>query len=387
MYRKYFLGGEGVDFSREKIMRAVILGIPGIGSQRLRHLIAIAGSAEKAWIMEPQAFGTFGESEWVKDFIRMRRRVDPVIMAERLRKEGISLVMLGEDLYPYLLAECADAPPLLFYKGTLTPKVEGLAVVGSRRATPYGKAAAQYVARAIVENNYVVISGLARGIDTWAHKGALEAGGKTWAFLAGGLDNIYPPENRELACIIMQNGALISEYPPGFPPEAGQFPARNRLISGSSRGVIVVEAAQRSGALITVDFALEQGREVFAVPGPIFSEQSRGTHQLLKMGAKLVSDKEDIFCELPCATSQNSIVAKDSKPGVSLKMDSPPSTGSGEEDDWDEIMEYLSDVPIHIDRLTTLCSLPPEAIALGLLELQLSGKIIQLPGQNFVLQR
>ncbi|RNC63096.1 MAG: DNA processing protein DprA [Candidatus Dichloromethanomonas elyunquensis] len=368
-----------MDRQTEKIYRAAILSIPGIGSQRLRQLISICGSACQAWKAEPDSFACSNRLSWIKNFFKMRKRIDPFTIQLHLQKEEISLVMLGEENYPSLLAECSDAPPLLFYKGVLQADKEGLAIVGSRRATPYGKAAASYLARSIAETDYVVVSGLARGIDASSHKGALEADGVTWAFLAGGVDCIYPSEHVGLARLIMKKGALISEYPPGVPPEAGLFPARNRLISGCSRGVIVVEAAEQSGSLITVDFALEQGREVFAVPGPIFSKQSKGTHHLLKMGAKLVSEKEDIFSEL-------------------LFPPFPPAKGKGitnrkcsntvkMPDDKNKILEILSDVPLHIDRLTALSSLPPQEIALGLLELELSGEIVQLPGKNYVLQR
>ncbi|NLI93265.1 MAG: DNA-protecting protein DprA [Peptococcaceae bacterium] len=365
---------------KERVYRAAILSITGIGSQRLRQLIASFGSAEHAWEAETDLFAGFENTPWIKEFFQHRKRIDPITIELSLRKNGISLVMLGEENYPFLLAECPDAPPLLYYKGNLEPKKEGLAIVGSRHATPYGKAAASYLARSIAETDYVVISGLARGIDSAAHKGALEADGITWAFLAGGLDVIYPPENVGLAQTIMQKGALISEYPPGVPPEAGLFPARNRLISGSSRGVIVVEAAERSGSMITVDFALEQGREVFAVPGPIFSKQSRGTHQLLKMGAKLVSDKEDVFSELLFAPQWN----KTGEFAGEISNDKRETKQPGKKN---EILEILTDVPLHIDRLTAQCSLSPQEIALSLLELQLSGEIVQLPGQNYVLQR
>jgi DNA processing protein len=381
-----------MDLHQEKICRAAILSIAGIGSQRLRQLIAFFGSAVVAWETEADFPEGLARADWLKHFRLASKKTDLHNLELRLRQEEISLVIPGEENYPVLLAECPDAPPVLFYKGTLLPGGEGLAIVGSRRATPYGKAAAAYFARSLAEKGYVVVSGLARGIDTAAHQGALETDGITWAFLACGLDRIYPRENTKLAQAILKRGALISEYPPGVPPEARLFPARNRLISGSSRGVIVVEAAERSGSLITVDFALEQGREVFAVPGPIFSEQSKGTHQLLKMGAKLVSEKEDVISEIRFLSAGCSPEAKVRKDGDEVQQGLTRETvkKDGEkfkDDNRSKILAVLSDLPLHIDRLAALCSLPPQEIALGLLELQLSGEILQLPGQNYVLQR
>lgn len=364
---------------REKVYRASILAIPGVGSQRLRWLIAAFGSAYEAW----NARETTEEKapSWLNDFFLAKRRIDPEQVEQVLKKEGVSLVAREEKHYPCLLAECSDAPPLLFYKGTLQAGRQGIAIVGARRATPYGKAAAAVLARELAQAGYVIVSGLARGIDSAAHQGALEVQGTTWAFLAGGLDYIYPPENNKLAQAIMAQGALLSEYPPGMPTEAGQFPARNRLISGASRGVIVVEAALRSGALITVDFALEQGREVYAVPGPIFSELSRGTHHLLKIGAKLVESKEDILSELIPMSGEETL---ESKWAESVENKTDEYSGSSQEE---EILRYLSDTPVHIDRLAALCNLTPREIALNLLEMQLKGIIIHLPGQHYVLNR
>lgn len=369
-----------MDLQKEKIIRACILTIAGIGSQRLRHLIARYGSAQTAWDY-PESISTEIDS-WLKDFFRIKKTINPEKIEHDLNKEGVSLVAREEDNYPFLLAECPDAPPLLFYKGKLEPKRECIAMVGSRKATPYGKAVASFLAKEMASANFIVVSGLARGIDAAAHKGSLEAGGETWAFLAGGLDKIYPPENLQLALNIIEKGALISEYPPGMNSEPGQFPARNRLISGSSRGVIVVEAAAKSGALITVDFALEQGREVFAVPGPIFSEMSKGTHQLLRMGAKLVESKEDVVAELLMDSLEISNVGKDQRNGFQVQC---ASTADNQYEE--ELLQFLSDTPLHIDRLTALCSFSPQEVALSLLEMQLSGRVVQLPGQHYVLQR
>lgn len=377
-----------MDWEKEKLLRASILHVKGIGSRRLRQLLAHFGSAEKVWKAKDEDFLAFSGEDWIKELLVRKKEIDPQQLAVKLKKENISLVTPREDNYPYLLGKCSDAPPLLFYKGRLIPSRESIAVVGSRRATAYGKAATLSLAKEIAREGFVVISGLARGIDTCAHQGALEADGITWAFLAGGLDDIYPSENKALAQKILRKGALISEYPPGMPPEPGFFPARNRLISGSSRGVLVVEAAQKSGSLITADYALEQGREVYAVPGPIFSELSKGTHQLLRMGAKLVENVQDIVSELGGLENSRWLPASQNKekPGAEDSLRDADENGNLCEEHR-QLLEMFSDIPLHIDQLTLKSNFPPEQIVLYLLELQLQERIIQLPGQYYVLNR
>lgn len=271
---------------------------------------------------------------------------------------------------------------MLYYRGQSgeNGQKEALAIVGSRRATAYGKSAARRLAEQLAERGIIVVSGLALGIDSAAHQGALTKEAVTWAFLGCGLDRIYPAENRKLAEEIVKKGALISEYPPGTPPEAAHFPARNRLISGCARGVVVVEAAQRSGALITVDFALEQGREVFAVPGSIFSEQSKGAHHLLKSGAKLVEGVEDIWSEIP-GWEQFAML-----PSSGRQQHQAQSTLSLSPE-HEQILDLLSDEPLHIDQMILKTPLSSEKISLILLELEFGGKILHLPGQYYVLSR
>jgi DNA processing protein len=234
-----------------------------------------------------------------------------------------------------------------------------------------------HLAKEVAANGMVVVSGLARGIDSAAHKGALEGKGETWAVFGCGVDVVYPAENQRLADSILERGALLSEFTPGTTPEAQFFPPRNRLISGCARGVVVVEAAERSGALITVDFALEQGREVFAVPGPIFSAMSKGTHHLLRQGAMIAAGIEDILGE----------VRMNDQPPVGVQDREEADAGEEEGTDRGKIMALLSDLPLHIDQITLRSELTPENIALILLELELNGKVMPLPGQHFVLAR
>ncbi|ADY56565.1 DNA protecting protein DprA [Syntrophobotulus glycolicus DSM 8271] len=382
-----------MECAREKIARAAILTLPGIGSRRLRYLLALFGSAIQAFDAAEERFPSGNRPSWMNVFQQSRKKLNLDELEQALSDQEILLVMPGEENYPPLLLECSDAPPLLFYKGMIDSGREGLAVVGSRRPTAYGRSAASCLAGQLAGKGYVIVSGLARGIDSAAHKGALEAGGLTWAFLAGGLDRIYPPENRKLAAEIIENGALISEYPPGRPCEPGQFPARNRLISGSARGVLVVEAAQKSGSLITVDFALEQGREVFAVPGPIFSEMSRGTHQLIRQGAKLVENVEDVLAEIKMENETLYSMKKEYEQSAQGQNIEKQKNGNTLFDHLDmktenlQLLDYLSDVPLHIDTLALNCSMSPHTIALGLLELELQEIVKQLPGQYYVLAR
>ncbi|MDP4126360.1 MAG: DNA-processing protein DprA [Bacillota bacterium] len=364
----------------EKIVRAAFRTMKGLGSQHLRQLIAHFGSAVKAWEAPSNNYlQIFNHEKWIEVILKERKTVDPQKVGDNLNKQGIGMITPEEQDYPPLLAELADAPPILYYRGKLRGDAEVLAVVGSRQATSYGKSAAKMLSRDAAAKGIVIASGLARGIDTAAHQGAVESEGITWAFLGCGLDRVYPPENRRLAEEILVKGALISEFTPGTPPNAIHFPARNRLISGCSRGVVVVEAAERSGALITVDFALEQGREVFAVPGPIFSKVSRGPHNLLRQGAKIVEGIEDILSEIPVWTKHVGQVVGYKK---QLK-ETEPSDGI----EHTSILQQLSDVPLHIDQITIHSALPVSSISLALLELQLAGRVLQLPGQHYVLAR
>lgn len=365
----------------EKRYRATIHSISGIGSGKLRQLIARYGSAINAWHSLESTSGLHKEEPWIQQIGRKRRELNPFEIEEALKEKEIFTVIPEEEDYPPLLRELSDAPPLLYYKGHLSIRKEAIAIVGARRSTPYGRAAAEAISKELAQHEIVVVSGLARGIDTAAHKGALTGSGITWAVLGCGLNFMYPPENKKLAEeIIEKSGAIFSEFMPEMPPEPQLFPMRNRLISGMSRGVVVVEAALKSGALITVDFALEQGREVFAVPGPIFSEQSKGSNNLIRQGAKLIEGFKDILPEIPSLQgSQNQ--EKNEEPGQKNR------TGTHLEKslEHEELLQMISDLPLHIDQITMNSQLPPEQIPLALLELQLAGQIEQLPGQLYVL--
>ena len=288
----------------------------------------------------------------------------------------ISIIPFDNDHYPASLKNIPDPPVLLYCRG----KVEylgrpGVAVVGSRSATVYGKRISHALGRDLAKNGIPVISGLAYGIDGEAHAGALEAEGITIAVLGCGVDVIYPAQNSSLFAQIAKNGLLVSEYPLGTPPEAFRFPKRNRIISGLSLGVVVVEATVKSGSLITAGLALDQGREVFAVPGRVDSPKSMGAHRLLQQGARLVHNAADILDELHLSSMLHLDV-----PGVS-----PAADDGGMSEEEQHLFSCLDTYPINIDELALLSGYDAGMLADLLVRLELRGMVRQLPGQQYEL--
>ena len=276
------------------------------------------------------------------------------------------LVSYWDEAYPSLLREIPDPPALLYLRGA-TPPPEALGIVGSRNASPTGRHLTAEIARELASRGIGIISGLARGIDTAAHEGALAGQGPTVAVLGCGIDRIYPPENERLfRRIIAEGGTIISEYPPGADPLAGHFPGRNRLISGLCRGVLIVEAALGSGSLITADFALEQGRDVFAVPASIASPVGCGVNRLLKDGAFLVTESGDILERL---------------------WPRCPSAPVQKQESARIVYACLGEVPLHIDELVGKCALTPPVLSAILLDLELRGGVEQLPGMRYIRHR
>lgn len=292
--------------------------------------------------------------------------------SSRVVKEGIRFITLKSPEYPANLKNIYDPPPYLFLKGEIKKDDQkALAIVGTRTPSPYGKLIAEKITCGLVEKGLTVISGFARGIDSLSHHYALESKGRTIGVLGSGLDVIYPPENKPLAERIEKNGALISEFLLGAQPEGTNFPKRNRLISGLSWGVIIIEAGVKSGALITAKLALEQGREVFAVPGNISSKGSEGTNWLIKKGAVLVTRTEDILEELKGLPSEDEKEFKKEKKFTLSEQE-------------DKIYQLLSTEPAHIDRIAKESALStPQALSL-LLNLELKGLVKQLSGKNFI---
>lgn len=304
---------------------------------------------------------------------------------DRIERELAAIQALHADIilypdadFPESLRPYDDAPLLLYKKGTLEESDRcAVAIVGSRRMTEYGRKAADLMARGLAEKGITIISGFARGIDTTAHQGALAAGGRTIAVLGCGIDRPYPPENRELFSNIPMHGCLISEFPVGTPPVRENFPRRNRIISGMSLGVLIVEAAAGSGSLITADYALDQNKEVFAIPGPISSTTAQGTNQLIQKGAKLVGRVDDIIEEL--APKLRGLLRAAKNPSV------PPRPELEITPEEDAICTVLGDDPKHVDLVARETGVPPSRLSAILLSLEIKGVIRQHDGKRFTL--
>jgi DNA processing protein len=290
----------------------------------------------------------------------------------RLRSSGARLVTFTAAGYPKSLFEIADPPPFLYVRGELHSPGPAIAIVGSRRATTYGLLTTTRLAEDLGRHGVTIISGMARGVDTAAHKGALGAGGRTTGVLGCGIDQVYPPENRALFGEMAEKGCLVSEFPLGTLPLAENFPRRNRIISGLSKGVLVVEAAENSGSLITAQYALEHGRDVFAVPGNISFSTSRGSNRLIKQGAKLVDCVEDILEELHgfCGSAA-------AEPGGTQFRAFALSPKEA------AVYELLARSPLHIDDIITQTELTAAEVSSMLLHLELKGAVMTLPGTHY----
>ncbi|MBZ0278289.1 MAG: DNA-processing protein DprA [Anaerolineae bacterium] len=336
--------------------------IPEIGPKRLALLLQHFASLPKAWQASEVQLRQAGlEKQAVANLVQHRARLDLDAELKRIEKAGAWLLTLADDRYPALLKEQPDAPIVLYVRGTFSPSDDqALSIVGTRKATTYGRDAAHYFAKRLAGHNVTVISGLAHGIDSAAHRGALDGGGRTIAVLGSGIDRIYPRDHEKLALEITGQGALISEFPLGTPPEARNFPRRNRVISGLALGVLIVEAPENSGALITASIAADQGREVFAVPGNIFNPMSGGNNRLIQDGAKLVMDVSDILDELRIVhdTVQTRTVTRRLIPANPTES---------------QILQHLGADPLHIDDLVRLCGLPVAEVSSTLTILELKG--------------
>lgn len=286
-------------------------------------------------------------------------------LLERCAREGFSIIVWGDEDYPEALARIACPPPVLFVRGRIRARL-ALAVVGSRRPRPESLEFARHLAAALARRGVAVVSGLARGVDSSAHRGALAAGGETWAVLGSGLSRVYPPEHRALADAIAGAGAVISEYPPDTPPHASRFPARNRIIAGLSRGVVLVEAAARSGSLITARLALEENRDLFVAPGGVLDERFVGSNFLIKQGAKLVQTPEDVLEEYP-------ELGPPAVPG-------PAALPAVEGAEAQVLAALAGDRPIVADDLSRALGMPVAALSAALTGLELKGLARRHPG-------
>jgi len=352
--------------------------VPGIGVVRLRRLLDTFGDVQAAWEApagELTASGLNGRA--VHALLDVRRAFDPDAEMRRLEMAGVRVVTIDEPAYPARLREIYAAPPVLFVRGDLRPGDDlAVAVVGTRRLTAYGRIATERLVGQLAGAAVTIVSGFARGIDTYAHRAALDAGGRTIAVFGCGLDVVYPPENRDIIERIVAQGAIVSEHALGVKPEATNFPARNRIVSGISRAVLVIEAGMKSGALITAKFAGDQGRDILAVPGPMTAPASAGTNALIRDGARLVATAEDVLAELGMADATPEPVAQ-------LRLnDLLPAS-----DVESAVLARLVDEPLGIDELVRLLSQPVQTVASALTLLELKGRIRQVGGLNYLVRR
>ncbi len=383
-----------MNFSYDRYLPWIALkNVPGVGSYLYKRLIAIFGSPEDVFKAD--------ENELKKIKGITSRAVCGIISARSpscslfdrskaeldiMQRAGLKIVAMNDALYPRLLKHIPDPPAFLTYIGNLDNAYPCISIVGSRKASSYGLSVARELSRDLALAGFRIVSGMASGIDTSAHKGALKANGKTIAVLGTGLGKIYPKENKNLFYEIAENGAVISEFGVNTGPDARNFPVRNRIISGMSTGTIVVEAAARSGSLITARLASEYCREVFAVPGSIHSSKSTGTHALIKNGAKLVENYLDVIEELNhlihAEKFQNLLMLSDiSRKKIGIEDKQPPESGP---DKYKKaIADILEPYPKHIDTIIGESGLDAGGITAALLDLELKGIVKQAPGKLF----
>ncbi|MCK4524975.1 MAG: DNA-processing protein DprA [Candidatus Andersenbacteria bacterium] len=348
--------------------------IPQIGPLRFKKLSVYFDTMENAWNADSGEYEKAGlEKNVIEKIIQLKKEISPEKEFEKLEKENIKIITINDELYPKLLKEIHTAPALLYYKGQLKKDEFTIAIVGSRKVSIYGKQVASQFARELSQTGFIIISGMAFGIDSIAHRECVKLKNRTIAVLGGGIDinSIYPSSNRQIANeIISEGGAIISEYPISTPPLKQHFPARNRIISGLSLGILVIEAAESSGTLITTRFALEQNREVFAVPGNIYSITSKGTNNLIKLGAKLVTKAEDISEELNLKSSVKIGRVKEIIP-------------DNEEEAL--VLENLSpDESIHIDQLAKTIKMNTTAVSSLLTLMEIKGKVKNIGGMRYI---
>jgi DNA processing protein len=348
--------------------------LPGIGRVKLSQLINHFSDLSIAWSASSFELKNAGlDSRTVSSIVNNRNKINPDEEIEKLSKYNVKAIPFNSPDYPEKLKEINDYPTVLYIRGSRIIRDEiCIAVVGTRRPTVYGKQVTEDLVSDLATNNITIISGLASGIDSIAHRSALSVGKPTFAVFASGLDIVYPADNLKLAKNIMQNGALISEYPLGIKPKAENFPRRNRIMSGISAGVLVIEAGEKSGALITADQALLQNREVFAVPGSILSPMSKGTNYLIQQGAKLVSNYMDVMEELNLAVVAQQIEMKEF---------------ISEDENEILILKQLKNEPIYIDEICRLSGLPISIVNSTMSVLEIKGMVRQVGHLNFVLSR
>ena len=345
--------------------------VKGIGAVRFKRLLDYFGDAESAWGADAADLMEAGLSPKLTErFESVRDNVDLSQLWEQTLSQDIQVITWAEQSYPKRLMEIDQPPPVLYLRGSLLPEdTWAVAIVGTRRVTPYGRQVTEEIASYLASNGFTIISGLARGVDSIAHSAALKVGGRSLAVLGSGVDRIYPPENRALDNQIMEQGALLSDYAPGTPPEASNFPPRNRIISGLSMAVVVIEAGKTSGALITAEFGAEQGREIFAVPGNILAPQSKGTNKLIQQGAQPLLSASDIMQALNIAQIGQHKAARKVLPADDLET---------------QILKTMGEAPLHVDELRNQIGLPVETVSATLIMMELKGMVRQVGNMQYI---
>jgi DNA processing protein len=345
-----------------------------VGSVRLASLIAYFGDAEAAWNGKPEELRKAGlGTKTVNRLVELRQSVDLEALWARITAQGVQVLTWADAGYPARLKDIEQSPPVLYVRGEWLPEDDfAVAIVGTRRITAYGRQITEELAAHLAASGLTVISGLARGVDGVAHSAALKAGGRSVAVLGSGVDRIYPPENRGLAGQIMRRGALISDYPLGTAPESSNFPPRNRIISGLCLATIVVEAGETSGALISAEFAAEQGREVFAVPGSILVPQSKGTNRLIQNGALPLLSVDDVLQALDFTRVGEQKAARKILPADEVEA---------------QLMNLLGSEPLHVDEIRHQSGLPVEEVSAALVMMELKGLVRQVGGMQYVVVR
>jgi len=345
--------------------------IKGIGAVRMQALIQHFGDLEVAWKAAPADLAEAGlGAKVIERVLQAREEVDLRKLWEKIESQGIKILTWQDEAYPGRLKEIDQPPPVLYIRGEYLPDdLFAVAIVGTRRVTAYGRQITEEISSFLAANGITVISGLARGVDAIAHQSTLKAGGRTIAVLGCGVDKIYPPEHRGLAEQMMERGAIISDYALGTPPDASNFPPRNRIISGLSLAVVVVEAGETSGALITAEFAAEQGREVFAVPGSILAPQSKGTNKLIQKGALPLLSMDDLMQALDLTRVGEQKAARKVIPADETEA---------------RLMNVLGSEPLHVDEIRNQAELPIEKVSATLALMELKGMVRQVGGMNYV---
>ncbi len=345
--------------------------VKGIGAVRMRALLAYFDSLEEAWAAPPERLQEAGLSPKLAASVdKIRAGIDLDQIWSQIEKQGIQILTWDDELYPPRLKEIEQPPPVVYVRGEITLDDHyAVAVVGTRRITPYGRQITDELAAFLAGQGVTVVSGLARGVDAVAHSAALKAGGRTIAVLGSGVDKVYPPEHRQLAEQIMKQGALVSDYAVGAAPEAANFPPRNRIISGLSMATVVVEAGETSGALITAEFAAEQGREVFAVPGNILAPQSKGTNKLIQNGAQPLLSPQDLTQALNLTRAGEFKAARKVLPKDAIEA---------------QLLGVLGAEPVHVDEIRNQTGLPIEKVSATLTLMELKGMVRQVGGMNYV---